>query len=125
MELTCENADGEEMEEAKERYTLVFEGDTLGYASHHSPAQRGEYVRFVLREADATVMYKLDLTEKKLVPYMYEVRGTRVFYEDGYKMEYEAEWPEIVPEEAGEEEEKSWWDKATEKLDSLKSKVGL
>ena len=116
---------GEEGEEAKERYTLVFEGDTLGYASHHSPAQRGEYVRFVLREADATVMYKLDLTEKTLVPYMYEVRGTRVFYEDGYKMEYEAEWPEIVPEEAGEEEEKSWWDKATEKLDSLKSKVGL
>lgn len=125
VELTCENADGEKVEEAKERYALVFTGDTLGYEPHHSPAQRGEYVRFVLREADATVMYKLDLTEKKLVPYMYEVRGTRVFYEDGYKMEYEAEWPEIVPEEAGEEEEKSWWDKATEKLDSLKSKVGL
>lgn len=125
VELTCEDADGEEVEEAKERYSLVFKGDTLGYAPYHSPAQRGEYTRFVLREADAMVMYKLDVTEKKLIPYMYEVRGTRVFYKDDYKMEYEAEWPEIVPEEAGEEEEKSWWDKATEKLDSLKSKVGL
>lgn len=125
VELTCEDADGKVVEDAKERYTLVFEGDTLGYAPHHSPAQRGEYVQFVLREADAAVVYKLDAGEGKLVPYMYEVRGKRVFHKEEYKAEYEAEWPEIVPEKTGKEEEKSWWDKATEKLDSLKSKVGL
>lgn len=125
VELTCEDMDGEKVEEARERYALVFTGDTLGYEPHHSPALRGEYVRFVLREAGAAVVYKLDAGEGRLVPYMYEVRGRRVFHKEEYKAEYEAEWPEIVPEEAGEDEEKSWWDKATEKLDSLKSKVGL
>lgn len=125
LELTCEDADGKVVEDAKERYTLVFEGDTLGYEPHHSPTLRGEYIRFVLREADAAAVYKLNTEEGKLIPYMYEVRGTRVFHKDEYKAEYEAEWPEIVPEETGKEEEKSWWDKATEKLDSLKSKVGL
>lgn len=123
MELTCENMDKDKREEMKEHYALVFEGDTLGYAPHHSQMQRGEFVRFVLREADASIVYRLNTEEGKLLPYLYEVRGERVYYKGEYKAEYEAEW--VIPEPKEVKEEKSWWNKATEKLDSLKSKVGL
>ena len=123
MELTCEDTDGEKRLKTNGHYTLVFDGDSLGYAPHHSQVQRGEFVRFVLQEANATIMYKLNVEEGKLLPYLYEVRGKRVYYKNEYKTEYEAEW--VIPELKEEAKEKSLWDKAKETLDSLKSKVGL